>query len=181
MKNALFLSLLSLIVCSVLLFGCIQTAATPNNLVAYALEVNNDILQPQGLEFGMTVEEVCKTRGLQIADLREDSENTTSLRRIITIEGLSDNVYEIFSFYNGKLISASYNAIVDETDFETLMATVMVQAEAFLPETMQKGDSRWTDSQGNWVSIGSGSTDEDSNKEVITLNISIPRTSLNGS
>lgn len=180
MKNNLILTVLSLFVCSALLFGCSPTASVPSDLVRYAVEVENGLLKPQGLKFGMTVEEVCKIRGVQIGDLQEDAENNTSLRRTITIEGLSDKVYEIFSFYDGKLVSASYSAFVDEADFETLMAKVTAQAEDILPEAMRKGDSRWTDSQGNWASIGSGSTDEDSNKEVITLNITMVRESLNG-
>lgn len=180
MKSKLILNVLSLFVCSVLLFGCNSAASVPSNLVEYAVEVKNDLLQPQALEFGMTAEEVCKIRGVQISDLQEDAENNTSLRRTVTIEGLSDKVYEIFSFYEGKLVSASYSAFVDEADFETLMAKVTAQAEDILPETMRKSDSRWTDPQGNWVSIGSGDTDEDSSKEVITLNITMARESLNG-
>lgn len=181
MRDNFIFFLLSLIVCSALLFGCSPTTSAPSDLVAYAVEAENGQLKPQGLEFGMTVEEVCKIRGLQVTDLQEDAENNTSLRRTITIEGLSDKVYEIFSFYDGKLISASYSAFVDEADFETLMAKVTARAENVLPEAMRKGDSRWTDSLGNWVSIGSSSADEDSNKEVITLHISMPRASLSGS
>lgn len=178
MKSRFLLFHLVLLQCVALFFGCLPTFSVPSNLVEYAVEAKNDLLQPRDLEFGMTAEEVCGIKGMQISDLQEDSENNTSLRRTVTIEGLSDKVYEIFSFYDGKLVSVSYSASVDEEAFETLMAKVTAEAEDILPEAMRKGDSRWTDSQGNWVSIGSGSTDEDSNKEVITLHIAIPRTSL---
>ena len=87
-----------LLACAVLLSGCEPAVSAPDNLVEYAVEVKNDLLQPQGLEFGMTEEEVCKIKGLQISDLREVAANNTTISRIITIEGLSNP-------YSGPMIT----------------------------------------------------------------------------
>lgn len=180
MKNKLVLNYLSLFICAVLLFGCEPAAAAPDNLVKYAVEVKNDLLQPQGLVFGMTEEEVCKIKGFQISDLREVAANNTSLYRVIAIDGLSDQVSETFAFYDGKLVRASYTAFVEETDFEELMAQVMAQAEETLPETMKFNGSGWVDSQGTGVGISYGSTDEDSASEAITLDITMSKSLLGG-
>lgn len=169
-----------LLACAVLLLGCRSAVSAPDNLVEYAVEVTNDLLQPQGLEFGMTEEEVCKIKGFQISDLREVAANNTTFYRIITIEGLSEQVSETFAFYDGKLVRASYTAVVKKSDFEELMAQVMAQAEELLPEAMKFNDSAWVDSQGTGVGISYGSTDEDSAPEAITLDITMSKSLLNG-
>lgn len=175
MKNKIFLILL---MCTALFLGCEPAVSAPDNLVEYAVEVKNDLLQPQGLEFGMTVEEVCRITGFQVSDLQEVAANNASLYRIITIEGLSDQVSETFAFYDGKLVRASYTAIVEEAEFEELMAQVMARAEETLPESLKVNDGVWVDSQGTGVGISYGSTDEDSAPEAITLDITMSKSLL---
>ena len=177
MKNKI---LLILIACAVLLLGCETAVSAPDNLVEYAVEVKNDLLLPQGLEFGMTEEEVCKIKGFQISDLRDVATSNTTLYRIITIEGLSDQVSETLAFYDGKLVRASYTAFVEEAEFEELMALVIAQAEELLPETMKFNDRGWVDPQGTGVGISYASTDEDRAYEAITLDITMSKSVSNG-
>ena len=172
--------LITLIVCAVLLLGCEPAVSAPDNLVEYAVEVKNDLLQPQGLEFGMTEEEVCKIKGLQISDLREVAANNTTISRIITIEGLSNQVSETFAFHDGKLVRVSYAAYVEEAEFEERMALVMAQAEELFPEAMKLNDRGWVDSQGTGVGISYASTDENRASEAITLDITMSKSVLNG-
>lgn len=172
MKNKLFLAFLALICCSALLLGCSEATPTPNNLAEYAVEVKNDLIQPKGLEFGMSVEEVCKIKGLEISDQKFTRPTTSHIDRIISIDGLSDEVCETFNFYEGNLTGVEYTASVGESDFEALFAKVIAQAEAVLPETMKEPlDSLWIDAQGYGAAISSAHGDENTNPDFICLSI----------
>jgi len=175
MRSKLFLQLIVLFCCAALLIGCNSVKPKPDNLAEYAVAVENNQLKPQGLEFLMTVEDVCKTKGLLESELRDIGRNTSQLICTIAIEGLSDEVYEVFTFYEGKLINVHYMAAINEADYEKLIALVAAQAKAILPEAMRVGDHFWIDSQGNQMSIGGSSTDDDHNHEVITLGVSMAK------
>ena len=171
MKNKLFSLLLIIVLCAGLLSGCNEAAATSNNLAEYAVEIKNAGIQPKGLEFGMSIEEVCKTKGLQINDQQFTSTTTSRIVRAITIEGLSDKIHEQFTFYKGKLIGVSYNALVDETIIEGKMEQLKAQTAAILPEAMNVNGYCWEDSNGMGVYIDYASTDNDSHPEVICFSV----------
>ena len=134
-----------------------QSSQDENNLISYAVDVNDSILSPGKVNFDMSMEEVLQTTQLSEDDVDTSlGEEYPRIIHSISISGLSDDIQEIFSFQEGKLVSVEYAIIVLESEFQKTLQTLDRQA-AELPADLLLGENqilegkttRWEDAQKN--------------------------------
>ena len=118
----------------------------------------------------MTMEEVQKAAKTSESNIDTTlGEDQPRIIKSISISGLSDDIQEIYSFQNDKLVSVEYMIKVSESEFEKALQTLNTQAAA-LPADWLMGE--------NHILDGKTTSWEDTQKNTVTL--SFPETNTSG-
>lgn len=160
-----------------------QSSQNESNIFLYAVDFSNSILSPRNVKFGMSMEEVLQTTQFPEDDVDTSlGEEYPRIIHSISISGLSDDIQEIFSFQEDKLVSAEYAIRVSESEFQTTLQTLAHQAIE-LPEDLLVGENqilegkttRWEDEQKNNLILSFPETDT-SEERVIFLGMYMAKT-----
>ena len=102
-----------------------QSSQNESNLFSYAVDVSDSSLSPGKVKFDMSMEEVLQTTQLSDDDVDTSlGEEYPRIIHSISISGLSDEVQEIFSFQEDKLVSVEYAITVSESEFQKILQTL---------------------------------------------------------
>lgn len=156
---------------SIFLFACSsQSSKNDSNLFQYAVKSSDSTLSPKNVTFGMTMEEVQKAAKTSESNIDTTlGEDQPRIIKSISISGLSDDIQEIYSFQDDKLVSVEYTIKVSESEFEKALQTLNTQAAA-LPADWLMGE--------NHILDGKTTSWEDTQKNTVTL--SFPETNTSG-
>lgn len=182
-QSAVF-SMLMILLCTPLLSCGKQEASADKsggNLFVYAFSVEEGSCSPKETPFGATAEEVLEVKGLT-ADAVEDDlgANSKRIRNQIGIEGLSDEITEIYQFEENRLIKVMYVILVEQSEFEQSCELLQQQAAEHMPDELRltAGDQRleqnatiiWEDKNQNTMYLSSPTAEADG-KETIILSL----------
>ena len=137
-----------------LLTACGGSSGNDKGLLGYALDVKSDMAGPKGLEYRMTSEQVAQARNLTDAKVNEQDQ----IIHPMSLEGLSDEVQEIFIFQDNELCSVLYAVPVKSDSFDAVQQDLLKQAEEMLPAEWKLGEDGseqiiWQDPQNNQVQL----------------------------
>lgn len=179
-QSAVF-SMLMILLCTPLL-SCGKREVSDNksggNLFTYAVTVEDGSFSPKDVPFGATAEKVLEVKGLT-ADAVEDDleERSKRIRNQIGIEGLSDEITEIYQFEENRLITVMYVILVEQSEFEQCCELLQQQAAEHMPDELRltAGDQRleqnatiiWKDKNQNTIYLSSPIVDTDGKKTII--------------
>ena len=124
---------------SIFLFACSsQSSKNDSNLFQYAVKSSDSTLSPKNVTFSMTMEEVQKAAKTSESNIDTTlGEDQPRIIKSISISGLSDDIQEIYSFQNDKLVSVEYMIKVSESEFEKALQTLNTQAAALPADQLQ--------------------------------------------
>ena len=160
--NKRFFVLNTLLIFSLLLFsGCSQPAADEENIFQTAIRFEDGIICPRDCDFATPFDEVLKAKGLTEEAINYAREDDRRIVQTISIDGLSDDIGEICSFYNDRLVSITYNIAVSPEEYDEICTLLQQQAEDYIPEEMmlttgslQNGNNMiWQDEKENAIRI----------------------------
>lgn len=147
-----------------------------NNIFQYAIEKNR--LLPKQADYSMSIEEVLEAKGLNEKDIEQEDEKNSRIINPIQINGLSENIKEVFYFYEGKLVTVLYAIVIEKSKFEEVCKRLDKQAEDFLSSDMKTTIGKiqneelviWEDNDGNTVVV-SFPTTNDTETRVVRLEL----------
>ncbi len=156
---------------SIFLFACSsQSPKNDSNIFQYAVKSSDSTLSPKNVTFNMAMEEVQKASKTSESNIDTTlGEDQPRIIKSISISGLSDDIQEIYSFQDDKLVSVEYMIKVSESEFEKAIQTLNTQAAA-LPADWLMGE--------NHILEGKTTSWEDTQKNTVTL--SFPETNTSG-
>lgn len=147
-------------------------------LFAYAVSVEDGSFSPKDVPFGASAEEVLEAKGLTEDALEDDfGENSKRIRNQISIEGLSDEITEIYQFEENRLITVMYVISVEQSEFEQSCELLQQQAAEHLPDELrltaeaqrleQNATIIWEDENQNTIYLSSPAADADGKRTII--------------
>ena len=122
-----------------------------DNIYEYAIDLSDDFLTPRETDYGMSREAVLEIKGLGEDAILEDGRVLAT----ISIEGLSDEIMEIFEFSENQLNGVQYFIYPKEDVFEDICEMLYQQAIEIMPnpfsaslEGIREGSTKTTHWRG---------------------------------
>ena len=157
--------LLPIVLClGLLLSACTaQPAGDEENdtLFSYAIDTRAGIITPRTVKFNMTMDEVLQVTGLSKDDIAGEEDDPVIMHSI-AIDGLSDNIREIFVFQDDHLVTIRYAVTVPEEDYEKTCQILEDQASTEMytgnlvgkiNSLAENSQTLWEDTEKNYVSL----------------------------
>ena len=123
-----------------------------------------------------------KAKGLTEEAIDDAREDDRRIIQTISIDGLSDEIREICSFQNDRLVSITYNIPVSPDDFDAVKSLLQQQAEAYIPEEMLLTSGEfletgtiWQDEKENAIRLLTGSI-HGSDDLMVSLSVNVAKT-----
>jgi len=165
MRKIRIITIIALVLSFVLAFsGCSALAEQKANFFEYAVKIEDGIFSPQKVDFGASVEEVLKANNLDETAYEEPYEAPDGrIINRISFDGISEEILEVYYFYEGELFMVQYMCAVDQADHEALCSMLYDMAVEYMPEPFLAGNGYeplkegnpldWQDEEGNRVDI----------------------------
>lgn len=171
-----------LALCLSLFSGCSRQAAGGENIFQTAIRFEDGIICPRDCDFAAPFDEVLKAKGLTEEAIDDAREDDRRIIQTISIDGLSDEIREICSFQNDRLVSITYNIPVSPDDFDAVKSLLQQQAEAYIPEEMLLTSGEfletgtiWQDEKENAIRLITGSI-HGSDDLMVSLSVNVAKT-----
>ena len=138
-----------------------QPAQETDTLFSYAIDTRAGIITPRNVKFNMAMSEVLQATGLSEDDIAGEADDPVIMHSI-AIDGLSDNIREIFVFQDDKLVTIRYAVTVSEEDYEKTCQTLEDQASTEMHtgwlvgkinSLAENSQTLWEDTEKNYVSL----------------------------
>lgn len=159
-----------------------------HNLFEYGINVTDNVFSPGKVEFLMSVEQLLEEKGLEEEAIysRDNSggyESAIVLNEVKTVN-LSNELLEIYRFFDNKLITVEYSIPVTDEERETVcqilydqvMALQLTNQTKFSLEGLKKGTSSyaWEDEKKNTLAI-TCPTSPENEPDVIMVGLHVAR------
>lgn len=182
--NSVLRNLAASLLVLVLLCSCSGNApdlSDTANLFQYAVEMEEEVFGPQGVEFFMSVEEV-----LQATGLKEDAVSEGAFGKRVTatvkIDGFPNDISTVYSFSDDRLVTVEYIITIDDKEFADLCDLLYEQAVSVMPapaantiEGIKDGkEVAWEDQNQNLVKLSFPGT-ADADTKVVILGIYVTK------
>lgn len=163
-----------------------STTAAGDNIFTVAFSCTDSVISPAKASFGTAMDKVLASMNLTEADLNTNQgEDAPRIIQTISIPGLSDQVMEVFNFYNDQLVSVEYMISLDDAAYETACQTLSEQSAVIPDELMLSAENGiasgettlWEDAEKNTLSVSFPDTG-DSQPRVIMLSLSSAKPDL---
>lgn len=163
-----------------------STAAAGDNIFTVAFSCTDSVISPAKASFGTAMDEVLASMNLTEADLNTNlGEDAPRIIQTISVPGLSDQVMEVFSFYDDQLVSVEYMISLEDAAYETACQTLSEQSAVIPDELMLSAENGiasgettlWEDAEKNTLSVSFPDTG-DSQPRVIMLSLSSAKPDL---
>ena len=174
---------LSLLLCGLLFWtGCSRHSGT-DNIFQTAIRFEDGVICPGDCDFAAPIDEVLKAKGLTEDAIDGAQEDGRRIIQTISIDGLSEEITEISSFYHDRLVSVVYNIPVSPEEYDETCTLLQQQAESSIPQEMMlttgsllDGNSMiWQDEKENAIRIEIADV-YNSNDKVIGIGVYVART-----
>ena len=163
-----------------------STTAAGDNIFTVAFSCTDSVISPAKANFGTTMGEILESMNLTEADINTNlGENAPRIIQTISIPGLSDQVMEVFNFYDDQLVSVEYMISLEDAAYETACQTLSEQSAVIPDELMLSAENGiasgqttlWEDAEKNTLSVSFPNTG-DSQPRVIMLSLSSAKPDL---
>ncbi len=176
-RNSVLRNLAASLLAFVLLCSCSGNApdlSNTANLFQYAVEMEEEVFVPQGVEFFMSVEEVLQATGLKEDAVSEEASGKR-ISAAVNISGFPDDILTIYHFSDDQLVTVEYIITVDDTEAVNLYNLLYEQAISAMPtptantmEGIKEGkEVAWEDQNQNYVRLSFPGTADTDTKVVI--------------
>ena len=153
--------LLSFILCGLFFLTSCSQHSNTSGIFQTAIRFEDGIIYPRDCDFATPFDEVLKAKGLTEEAINYAREDDRRIVQTISIDGLSDDIREICSFYNDRLASITYNIAVSPGEYDEICTLLQQQAEDYIPEEMMlttgsllNGNNMiWQDEKENTIRI----------------------------
>ena len=145
------------------------------NLFRYAIDTSDSRIAPRRAAFGTEDSAVLEELGLSEEDLEPVGENYNRLLNTVSIPGLSDEVTEIYSFYDGKLVALEYTVWIPVEEFDAACRKLAEQAEEAMPAELLRSveigiaegnGTSWQDDAQNWAQMSFAQNVEEGRRNI---------------
>lgn len=163
-----------------------SATAAGDNIFTVAFSCTDSVISPAKANFGTTMGEILESMNLTEADINTNlGENAPRIIQTISIPGLSDQVMEVFNFYDDQLVSVEYMISLEDAAYETACQTLSEQSAVIPDELMLSAENGiasgqttlWEDAEKNTLSVSFPNTG-DSQPRVIMLSLSSAKPDL---
>lgn len=148
------------------------------DLFSYAVSVEDGSFWPKEVPFGASAEEVLEAKRFAEDAAEEDlGENSRRILNQISIEGLSDEITEIYQLEQNRLITVMYVISVEQSEFEQSCELLRQQAAEHLPDELrltaedqrleQNATIIWEDENQNTIYLSSPAAVADGKRTII--------------
>lgn len=161
-----------------------QTECT-DNIFKYAVKMEHSLFSPGRAEFLTSMEDVLLKTGLTEDCIEGDYGNGKRIVNHIRIEGLSDDILEIYGFEEDRLLTVSYYIPVSDSDYAEVCSMLQEQAYAYIPSDLLLTQKEavlgkntgiiWEDAEGNMVFLDSPTASKESENQWIMLSICVTK------